>query len=116
MLVASLMPDLLIRIYTNTPELVSGSRPVFYIVIAALLPLALAVNWFSGVSGTANTKAALSIEVVSIVLYLIYVYYITFVVQASLTFIWTSELVYSILLGFFSYFYIRSGKWQKMKV
>lgn len=116
MLVAALMPDLLIRIYTNTPELVSGSRPVFYVVIAALLPLALAVNWFSGVSGTANTKAALSIEVVSIVLYLIYVYYITFVMQASLTFIWTSELVYSVLLGLFSYFYIRSGKWQKMKV
>ena len=116
MLVAFVIPGILIRIYTNTPELISSSTPVLYVVISAILPLALAVNWFSGVSGTANTKVALTIEIVAIVIYLIYVYYITFVIKASLTVIWTSEFVYSVLLGVLSYFYIKSGKWQKMKI
>ncbi len=115
-LVAAVLPDFLIRIYTTTPELVDGTRPVFYVVISALLPLALAVNWFSGVSGTANTKAALSIEIAAIVIYVVYVYYITFIARASLPVIWTSEFVYSAVLGLLSYFYIKSGKWQKMKV
>jgi len=116
MLTAFAMPDFLIRIYTDDPLLVSGTRTVFYVVISALLPLALAVNWFSAVSGTANTKVALTIETTTIVLYLVYVYYITFVANASLTVIWTSEFVYSVLLGILSYFYIKSGRWQKIKV
>jgi len=114
--VAFLMPEILIKIYTNTPELIESSREVFYVVILALLPLALAVNWFSGIAGTAKTKMALTVEVVAITIYLGYVYYVTFVVHASLTVIWTSELVYSVILGLLSWLYIKSGRWEKMKV
>jgi len=53
---------------------------------------------------------------VAIVIYLVYVYYLTFVIQVSLAAVWTAELVYSFFLGILSYFYIKSGKWQKKKV
>jgi putative MATE family efflux protein len=114
--IALLIPEVLIRIYTNVPNLIVSSREVFYVVILALLPLALAVNWFSGIAGTGNTKIALMVEVVAITLYLVYVYYITFVVKASLSAIWTSEFIYSLLLGILSWLYIKSGRWEKTKV
>jgi len=116
MLCAFIIPDPLIRIYTSIPEVIDESRNVFFVVIVALLPLSIGVNWFSGISGTANTKMALIVEFIAISAYLIYVYYITFVVKASLPIIWTSEFVYSIILGLLSWFYIKSGRWEKMKV
>ncbi len=106
------IPELLIRIYTDDPDLIAGSIPVLFVVTGALLPLTLAVNWFSGVSGTARTNIALLIEVGCIIFYLIYVYVVVFQTQSSLPVIWSSEYVYISSLGFFSYLYLRFGKWQ----
>lgn len=111
-LISVSFPEFLIRIYTDDPELIAGAKPVLYVVTGAVLPLALSVNWFSGVSGTARTSTALLIEVVCIVIYLIYIFLITFHFRLSLPVIWTSEYVYIVTLGFSSYFYLKFGKWQ----
>jgi Na+-driven multidrug efflux pump len=109
-------PETLLRIYTNDPSLIDGARPVFYVVIGALIPLAISINWFSGVSGTANTKVALLIEVATILIYLSYVFIIVLVVDAALPVVWLSEYVYVITLGLFSWLYMKYGKWRGMKI
>jgi len=106
------IPEFLLKIYTDDPVLIAGSLPVFYVVIGAILPLTLATNWFSGVSGTAHTRQALLIEVFCIIMYLLYVFGMTFWFKASLPVIWASEYVYNFTLGFSSYFYLKFGKWQ----
>ncbi len=116
MIISLSFPEFLIRIYTDDASLISEAIPVLYIVTGALLPLSVAVNWFSGVSGTANTKVALLIEVSAIVLYLAYIFIMTFTFKASLPVIWTSEYVYIITLGLFSYLYLKFGNWRGKKV
>lgn len=111
-----IFPETMLRIYTNDPVLISGAIPVLYVVIGALVPLPVAINWFSGVSGTANTRMALIIEVSTILIYLAYVFIMTLVVKASLPVIWTSEYVYIILLGLFSWLYLKYGKWQAREI
>lgn len=111
-LISVSFPELLIRIYTDDPVLIAGARPVLFVVTGAVLPLALSINWFSGVSGTARTNIALLIEVICIIIYLIYVFMITLYFDASLPVIWTSEYVYIVTLGISSYLYLKFGKWQ----
>jgi putative MATE family efflux protein len=114
--ISVVFPELLIRIYTDDPVLIAESKPVLFIVIGALLPMALAVNWFSGVSGTARTKTALLIEMLAIFLYLFYVNLVTFTFEASLPVIWTSEYVYISTLGIFSYLYLKFGNWHNKEI
>jgi len=109
-------PEFLIRIYTDDAGLIEDALPVLYVVTGALLPLSMSINWFSGVSGTANTKVALLIEVSTIILYMAYVFVMTFTFNTSLAVIWTSEYVYIITLGLFSYLYLKFGNWKEKKV
>jgi len=114
--VSVIAPGLLINIYTDDAALIAESKPVLFIVTGALLPLALSVNWFSGVSGTARTKTALLIEIVAIFLYLFYVALMTFRFEASLPVIWTSEYVYISTLGILSYLYLKFGNWHNKEI
>lgn len=110
------IPETLIRIYTPDTALIDGAMQPLYVVIFALIPLSVSINWFSGVSGTANTKMALLIEISTISIYLGYVYLVTIVLKASLPVIWMSEWVYMITLGIFSWLYMKYGKWRDRKV
>ncbi len=110
---ALLIPDLLIRIYTDDPILIAESKPVLLVVLGAIIPMTISVNWFSGVSGTANTRSALAIEMATIGIYIIYVMALTYVFKASLPLIWTSEYVYNAIIGVSSWYYLRYGNWRK---
>jgi Na+-driven multidrug efflux pump len=106
------IPELLIKIYTTDPGLIDGTIPVFYVVIFAILPMAVSINWFGAVSGTANTKTALGIEIITMAIYLTYVFTAVFIFRASLTVIWLSEYVYIITIGTLSYLYMKYGNWR----
>jgi len=114
--IALLIPEVLLRIYTNQQSLIDDALPVLYVVIGALIPMTISINWFSGVSGTANTKMALAIEACTIAIYLAYVFLIILVVDASLPVVWLSEYVYVIILGLFSFLYLKYGKWRGRKI
>jgi len=114
--VSVFMPETLLRIYTNDPELIQNGVPVLYVVLLALIPMSVSINWFSGVSGTASTQMALLIEVTTIVIYLAYVFLVTLVAEASLTVIWMSEFVYLITLGLFSWLFLKFGKWRERRI
>jgi Na+-driven multidrug efflux pump len=110
------IPETLLRIYTNDLSLIRDALPVLYVVMGALIPMTVAINWFSGVSGTANTRMALAIEVATISIYLIYVFAVVLVLDASLPVVWISEWVYVSTLGLFSYWYLKKGKWQGREI
>ncbi len=113
LVVALLIPELLIRIYTDDPLLIADARPVLLVVLGAIVPMSVSINWFSGVSGTANTRSALAIETATIGLYVLYIIVLTYVFHASLPLIWTSEYLYYAVIGISSWLYLKYGNWQK---
>jgi len=81
-----------------------------------LLLFSVAIIVFNGVTGTANTRISLLIEVVSIMFYLILAYYLAIVIQTSTLIIWMSEFLYFGLLGSLSIIYLKKGDWSKKKI
>jgi len=114
--ISAIIPSFLISVYTSNTELVRQTVPSFYVVMSALLLFSFSSILFNGVSGTANTATALTIEVITIGIYLIVAWVLAVHLKLSIELVWTSEYVYFLMLGLLSYFYLRSGKWRKKRV
>lgn len=106
------IPGWLIRVYTPDPALIAESIPSLYVIFGAMLLFAAGQNMFSGVSGTGNTRDALFIEGIILIIYLIFTWLIGIKWQQPITIVWFCEYIYFGLLGVFSYFYLRSKRWQ----
>jgi putative MATE family efflux protein len=111
-----LIPETMVSIYTGSQALIDATIPSVYTISGAVFLFAIAFISFSGVSGTANTKTALFIEVLTLVIYIGYVYWITQIKQAPVHLAWTSEYVYMAFLGIFSYLYLYSGRWKQKEI
>lgn len=111
-----LMPELMVRIYTNSDELIQQTIPSIYTISGAVILFAVGFIAFSGVSGTANTKTALVIEIFTLFIYMSYVYWVTQIKQYPVHIAWTSEYVYMVFLGLLSYSYLLSGNWKKKEI
>lgn len=96
-----LIPSLLISVYTSNAELVRQTVPSFYVVMSALLLFSFSSILFNGVSGTANTATALTIEVITIMIYLVVAWFLAVHLKLSIELVWTSEYVYFLLLGLY---------------
>lgn len=107
------IPGLLIRMYTPDASLIAETIPSVYVIFGAIIMFALSQNMFSGVSGTGNTRDALLIESITLVIYLVFPWYIGVKLQQPITVVWFCEYVYFTGLGLFSYFYLRSARWQR---
>ncbi len=105
-------PRALIMIYTNSPDLIAETIPSVYTISIAIAIFSVAFIVFSGVSGTANTKTGLGIELITLAIYLCYVYWAVIIKQWPVELAWTSEYVYMFFLSLFSYWYIASGRWK----
>lgn len=115
-LISALIPSLLISVYTSDPELVRQTVPSFYVVMSALLLFSFSSILFNGVSGTANTATALTIEIITIGIYLIVAWFLAVYLKLSIELVWTSEYIYFLMLGVLSYLYLKSGNWRKKRV
>lgn len=106
------IPGLLIRVYTPDASLIVDSIPSVYVIFGAIIVFALSQNMFSGVSGTGNTKHALLIELFTLVIYLIVTWYIGIKLSQPIEMVWFCEYIYFGGLGVFSFFYLKSKRWQ----
>jgi putative MATE family efflux protein len=110
------VPEIIMRVYTDNPGLIEGSADIFRVIVFVLIPLSLGVNYFSGVSGTGNTKTALLIELAVLALYFSYVITANKIYNGNLAIIWLSEYVYMTMLGVASYLYLKYGNWRKKRI
>ena len=112
----NLFPDLFLSLYGRDASFTTEAIPVIRVVTLGVLFMSVATVWLNAVTGTANTRINLMIEVVCILLYVIYIYLVLKVWNLPLTWAWASELVYwSSLLGF-SFIYLRSDHWKKKNI
>lgn len=111
-LVINLFPGTFLLLYGRDAGFIQDAIPVIRIVSVGLLFMCIATVWLNGVTGTANTKINLGIEIIAIVLYSIYVYFVLQVWKLSLVWAWASEMLYWTVLFSLSFIYLKSGKWR----
>ena len=111
-----LFPDLILRIYTDIPDLRAASVPSLWVLCSAYLVLVLANVYFQSVSG--NRKYADCIGYGTLCTgYLCHILCIFHHVSCE----WMSHLpgrqnVYGTFILLFCYWYMKKGNWQKKKI
>ncbi len=108
----NLFPHIVLSIYGQGADFIADATPVLRIVSIGLLTMSFGTVWLNGVTGTANTKINLAIELITIAVYSLYIYLVLHVYHLSLVWAWASELLYWSILFILSYLYLQSGKWK----
>lgn len=111
-LLAALVPGFMISIYTSDINLLQKSVTSYYIILGAVFLFSATIVLFNGVLGTGNTRSGLAIEVFTLSIYLITAWLLAVKLRQPIEVVWLCEYVYSILLGTFSWIYLKRGKWE----
>jgi len=110
-LICSLFPGLILHIYTSDQTIIAKGLPIMHIITVASIILAMASAIFNGVSGTGKTNISLFLEVGILIVYVIAAFVLAIVLKQSLTWVWTVEIIYGVLLALISFIYLRSNHW-----
>ena len=110
------LPQLIARIYTDDPAMITASIPVLRVISVAILFCTVGGIIFNGVSGTGNTRTAFFIEFLTLFFYLSYVYYTSMIHPSPTAIVWMSEFVYWILIGGLGYLYLIKGNWRRREI
>ena len=100
-------------LYTNDMELVNMGFKALYVVGIANILSSVAWVIFSAISATGNTMIALFVETFSMLCYLAAVYFFALKFSNRLEIIWSSEIVYQVVLAVLSVLYLRTNHWKK---
>jgi putative MATE family efflux protein len=109
----NIFPHLFLSIYSPDKDFINDAVPVLRMVTLGMVVMSVATVWLNAVTGTANTRINLLIEIIAIVFYSIYIYLVLHVWKLSLVWAWASELLYWAFIFTSSYIYLQSGKWKK---
>jgi putative MATE family efflux protein len=109
-----LFPKPFILIFNDDAALIEVSRLSLNVSVVALFCFAIATILFNAIVSLGLTKVSLLIEVVTILIYLAYIYMMFEVLHVSLPVAWTSEIVYWLGIGGFSFLYLYRGTWKKL--
>jgi len=96
----------------NDATLIADCIPTLYVVSSALLFFAVGSVWFSGVSGSGNTKITLLIEVLTIAFYCLVAWLLGIFLRADVAVIWLTEPLYFLVLTLASLLYMYSRRWE----
>ncbi len=111
-----LAPDLVMRVYTDIPDLRAAAVPSLWVLCSAYVVLVPANVYFQSVSGTGNTRTGLFMEMAVLTIYLVYAVYTILYLKMDVAFAWTTEWVYGFFTFLFCYLYIKKGNWQKKEI
>lgn len=111
-----IFPELILMIYTNDKDLIASSLPSLYVVCIASFFIAMGFVFFSGVTGTGNTKISLIIETFVIFIYVLMTYTFVSVKNTSIELVWVVEIIYGFVIAALSYLYLKYGKWQNKRI
>lgn len=112
-LLVFVLAEPIVMVYTNQPELISGTVPVLRLICGVMLFFNVSYILFQGVSATGNTRTTLAIEAITISIYLWYSWLATVNWNFGIVAIWTNEYLYFGLLGILSYLYFTFGNWRR---
>ena len=109
-------PRVLISFFTDNPELIEATLPLFRVITLSLTVFSVSMIIFSALSGTGKTGTALRIEVISIILYLLFAFILAVQFNAPASGVWFVEVLYFTLIGIFAFIFLKRGRWKEMVV
>ena len=112
--VTSIIPQLILQIYTDDLALATAAVPSVYVIAVATVLGAIGMVYFEAVSGTGNTAAAMALEFGVLIAYIFYIYVMT--KTSSIAGVWTAEWFYNIVMGVIAFFYIWKADWHKKAI
>lgn len=112
----AMFPTLILKIYTDSPELTHASIPSLWVLCTSYLLAVPANIYFQAISGTGNTRSALILEFVSLVVYIAYVFIIIIHLKVDVALCWTTEHVYGAGILLLSWLYMKKGNWQNKRI
>ncbi len=111
-----LFPELIARIYTDIPDLITDSVPAILVMTSAYIINVGAYTLFNAVSGTGSTKTAFKLELVALGVYVAYCTLVVGILKLDVAVCWTAEYVYAGVLFICSYTYLKTGRWKNRKI
>ncbi len=105
-----------LSIYGPGEDFIRQGVPVLRLVAAVLVLMSIATIWLNAVTGTGSSRITFLVELVAIIIYCFYVYYVMELRDLSIVWGWLSELLYWTTLFTLSFFYIRSGRWRRIRI
>lgn len=111
-LTALLFQKAALSVFTSDPSLATATLPSYYIILGALTIFSVMSILFHGVLGTANTKTAFLIEVVTLSAYLGFTWLSAVHLNLEIEWVWMAEYVYFLLIGLLSVWYLKKGEWR----
>jgi putative MATE family efflux protein len=109
-------PQFLAQIYSDDSHLIAEASKIIWLVYLTMFTFIPGVILNNTLSGTGDTKSAFVIELISTMIYLFYAYLVAIYFGLPIVFIWGSELLYWMFIGFFSYHRLKSRKWKSINV
>ena len=116
MVIILLIPELIVRVYTNDFELINATLPSLMVLVFSYICATPGMIFHQSVSGTGNTRWGLIIEVITLVFYVSFVVVTAFILKTSVDICWFSEFVYWGLLFIISYLYMKKANWQSKRI
>ena len=111
----SIIPEQVARIYTDDIELARLVIPSVYVICIGTIFQGIGNAYFEAVSGTGNTSAALYLEAAILVIYVVFIWIMTHV-TTEVQWVWTAEIVYGVLIGIVCFIYMKFAKWNKKRI
>ncbi len=112
----ALCPELSVRIFTDSSDLIRDSVNVTYIMCIASFIQIIAFILFNAVSGTGAIKMTVAIETLNLVLYAIFVWFVIIKSRPSPAVAWSAEIMYQGVTAVLSFLFLFYGKWQNRKL
>lgn len=109
-------PETVIRIYTDIPDLVTGSVSSLRVLCAAYVFTTPALICFNAISGTGNTRTAFGLELIVLLIYLIFCITVINGLHPPVWVAWLTEVVYAVAMLLLCGAYLKSGKWKGLRI
>lgn len=111
-LIAILMSNQILGIYTNSKEVVETAIPPFLLMLSTYFLATPAYTYCNAIIGTGKTKTAFVFQMITITVYLGYLYGLTSC-ELPLVIYWTAEQLYVLLLLGLALNYLKKGSWKR---
>lgn len=106
-LLVGLMPRVVLGVYTANPVIIEGGVRALYAVLLSSVLSAVSMIYFSGISGTGDTRTALFVETGCSVFYVLWIVVSAIGLHASVAVCFGCEAVYYFLVLLCSVWYLR---------
>lgn len=107
-------PKFWIENISGSSQYVDASIGSIWMICIAMFVFSISIILFNVIVSIGSSRISLFIEILSIALYLIYTYFIFYYSSPTLTFAWSTEILYWFLIGLFSILYLRYSNWKQI--